>query len=81
MKKNHAINLFLLFLAMPFINAFAEPHAHGHANLNIVKENSLLEAMLISPAINIVGFEHPFSNAKEKLVIEQKNILKVETAL
>ena len=47
---------------------------HGDVELNIVKENYILEITLISPAVNIVGFEHLVSNAKERLAVEKANL-------
>ena len=76
MKRDFVINLLITFLCSFFINAVAEePHVHGDVNLNIVKENSLLEVVLISPAVNIVGFEHPASNAEEWSTVEKANTL------
>ena len=39
-----------------------------------MKENSILEITLISPAVNIVGFEYLVSNAKERLAVEKANL-------
>ncbi len=75
MKRNYLINLFIIFLCSIFANAVSEePHVHGDVDLNIVKENDILEITLISPAVNIVGFEHPVSNAKERLAVEKANL-------
>ena len=76
MKRNYLINLFIIFLCSIFTNAVSEEaHVHGDVDLNIVKENYILEITLISPAVNIVGFEHLVSNAKERLVVEKANLL------
>lgn len=41
------------------------PHVHGHARLLIAQQGDALEMELVSPAMNIVGFEHrPTSNAQ-----------------
>ena len=75
MKRNYLINLFIIFLCSIFANAVSEePHIHGDVDLNIVKENSILEITLISPAVNIVGFEYLVSNAKERLAVEKANL-------
>ena len=40
-------------------------HVHGSAQLNVVKEGRLVHIELISPAANLVGFEHdPVSEAE-----------------
>ena len=43
-----------------------DAHAHGIGELNIAVENNELLIELISPAINIVGFEHQPENAEQK---------------
>ena len=68
--------LLTIFLCSLSLNAVAqEPHVHGDVVLNIVKENHLLEIMLISPAINIVGFERLIANAEERSAIEKAKSL------
>ena len=75
MKRNYLTNLFIIFLCSIFANAASkESHVHGDVDLNIVKENYLLEITLISPAANIVGFEHSVSNAEERLAVEKANL-------
>ena len=75
MKGNCFINLFIIFLFAVFANAASEEsHVHGHVDLNIVKENELLEITLISPAVNIVGFEHLVSNAEERSAVDKANL-------
>ena len=41
-------------------------HVHGEALLNLALEGGVLEAELISPAANLVGFEHPPRDAGER---------------
>lgn len=53
-----------------------EAHVHGTANLNIVLAGSLLQIELVSPALNLVGFEHKASNQREK-----DKVLKTEELL
>ena len=72
MKRNYLTNLFIIFLCSIFANAASkESHVHGDVDLNIVKENYLLELALKSPSVNIVGFEHPVSNADERSALEK----------
>lgn len=48
-----------------------ESHVHGSAQLNIALEGGQLAIELISPAINIVGFEHqPGNEDQEKAVAD-----------
>jgi hypothetical protein len=41
-------------------------HEHGHLELNIVLEKNIMQIMLQSPGISIVGFEHAPENDSEK---------------
>ncbi len=43
-----------------------DSHVHGAALLNLALEGGVLEAELISPAANIVGFEHAPRDAAER---------------
>lgn len=43
-----------------------QAHEHGHVELNIVLEKNVLQIMLQSPGINIVGFEHTPENEDER---------------
>ena len=47
-----------------------EAHVHGEAQLLIAQEGNQLEIEFKSPAINIVGFEHKPSNAKQEASLE-----------
>lgn len=63
-------------LGLSTITAFAferdhEAHEHGHAQLMIVQEKNELQLRLISPAMNIVGFEHQASTAAQRHEIEE----------
>lgn len=42
------------------------PHVHGEAMLEVVLEGQALNITLHSPAINLVGFEHPAATEQEK---------------
>lgn len=46
-------------------------HVHGEAELSIALENSHLDIILLSPAINIVGFEKPSGSAEQKAAIQR----------
>ena len=51
--------------------AAQSPHEHGAASLNIALDGSEVLIEFISPAVNIVGFEHPPGNAEQKKALEQ----------
>ncbi|MFC6669154.1 DUF2796 domain-containing protein [Marinobacterium aestuariivivens] len=46
-------------------------HSHGAAQLDIAIDGPVLEARLLSPAINLVGFEHRAVAADERQRVEQ----------
>lgn len=48
-----------------------DSHAHGMGELNIVVEGNELVIEFISPAANIVGFEHMPGNSEETQALEQ----------
>ena len=76
MKRNKALDFVLLLFCSCFVSVVAQdPHVHGDVNLNIVKDNSQLEIDLISPSVNIIGFEHAVSTNEERMVIEKANNL------
>ncbi|CAK9887287.1 MULTISPECIES: DUF2796 domain-containing protein [Pseudomonas] len=41
-------------------------HEHGAARLNVVLDDKTLELELDSPAMNLLGFEHPATSAADK---------------
>ena len=45
-------------------------HVHGLAELNIATEGKTLEIQLISPAMNLLGFEHKASSKEERAAVE-----------
>ena len=45
-------------------------HVHGLAGLNIAMEGKTLEIQLISPAMNLLGFEHKASSKEERAAVE-----------
>ena len=47
-----------------------EAHEHGVAELNIVLDQSVIVIQLLSPAVNLVGFEHAPRDDEQKLLIE-----------
>jgi hypothetical protein len=51
-------------------------HVHGSAKLNIALEGNQLTVELISPAVNIVGFEYaPANDQQEKAVADATTVL------
>lgn len=53
-----------------------DAHEHGHAVLNVVREGDELLIELISPAVNLVGFEHsPENEAQHEQVERALNLL------
>ena len=50
-------------------------HIHGEAALNIVMAESLLEIEFISPAYNLVGFEHKANSSEENATVKQAILL------
>jgi len=46
-------------------------HAHGVAQLDLVLDGQTLELQLSSPAVNLVGFEHPARAAKDRQKVAQ----------
>ena len=61
-----------LILASAYSSAHAETkhdhgaHEHGIATMNIAWESNQLTIAMVSPAFNIVGFEHQPKNKKQK---------------
>ena len=48
-----------------------EAHEHGSANLNVAVEGNLVLIEFISPAANIVGFEHEPKTTEQKTTVQQ----------
>ncbi|MCB1813006.1 MAG: DUF2796 domain-containing protein [Candidatus Competibacteraceae bacterium] len=46
------------------------PHEHGTANLNIAVDSNDILLEFISPAVNIIGFEHLPNNAEQQHVLD-----------
>ncbi|WP_163832960.1 DUF2796 domain-containing protein [Spartinivicinus ruber] len=46
-------------------------HEHGHAQLNIAQEGGTVTMQFISPAANILGFEHHPKNEEQETQLEQ----------
>ena len=64
---------------VPSVQAFERDHAaheHGHASLNIVLENTELQILLETPAMNLVGFEY-----QPKTEEQRAKVAKIERAL
>ena len=82
MKRNKTLDFLSLLFCSCFVSVVAQnPHVHGDVNLNIVKDNSQLEIDLISPSVNIIGFEHAASSNEERMVLEKANNLLVQHEL
>ena len=81
MKKyilNNAMITTVLFSACINSNAqVIDSHVHGLSELTIAIENKTLEIEIISPSINLVGFEHKAKTKRDiatvKKVIKQLN--------
>ncbi len=48
-----------------------DSHEHGHAQINMALSGSEVLAELISPAANVVGFEHAPGNNEDRMAITQ----------
>ena len=59
-----------------------DAHVHGLSELTIAMDAQLLEIQLISPAMNLVGFEHKASSKKDIAAVEQaESILRQHDSL
>lgn len=83
MKKNPCRFISLLFAltsSLLHINSVAgedttfDTHVHGVSELTITIEKQQLEIEMISPAINIVGFEHRAITKKEQAIIRRAEL-------
>jgi hypothetical protein len=67
---------FSSFLFTPLLHA-GEAHEHGVVTLDAVIEGKLLDVMLMTPAVNIVGFEHlPETEAQKAEILQAISSLK-----
>lgn len=55
------------------------PHVHGVAHLNIAQDGNNLVVEFLGPAINMVGFEHFPSTAKQRRAVA-KTVMTLQTA-
>lgn len=46
-------------------------HVHGEAELSIAQEDSQVDIILLSPAMNIIGFEKPTGGPEQKAAIQR----------
>ncbi|WPO99490.1 DUF2796 domain-containing protein [Pseudomonas sp. HR96] len=53
------------------VHAGLGTHEHGVAQLDAALDGSVLELELRSPAMNLVGFEHPASSAEDQAKVAQ----------
>ncbi len=58
-------SVFSSFIFIPVLHA-SDAHEHGVVTLDAVIEGGLLDVMLITPAVNIVGFEHAPETESQK---------------
>ncbi|WP_177201190.1 ZrgA family zinc uptake protein [Neptunomonas qingdaonensis] len=64
------------FMLTSLVHA-GQAHEHGVVTLDAVVEEKLLDVMLITPAVNVVGFEHAAETEAQKAeVIQAINSLK-----
>lgn len=69
----------LLFLPLALITAAAsasdnpDAHQHGHAELSFAIEGNKVEVMFVSPAYNVVGFEHEARTEPQTQALEEAN--------
>uniref|UniRef100_UPI0035637724 ZrgA family zinc uptake protein n=1 Tax=Neptunomonas sp. TaxID=1971898 RepID=UPI0035637724 len=64
------------FMLTSLVHA-GEAHEHGVVTIDAVVEEKLLDVMLITPAVNVVGFEHtPETEAQKAEVLQAINSLK-----
>ena len=50
-------------------------HEHGVGQLNVVVEGDVLQLELVSPAMNIVGFEHKPETHRQELAVEEAVVI------
>ena len=49
-------------------------HVHGHAELNLVLDGGRLHVEFVSPAANLIGFEHPPRDAADDAAVEHATL-------
>lgn len=95
MKVNKTISIFLhiillnVFLLGQFVHAKSlnkqhvnlDSHVHGLSEIMLAIEGKKLNIQLISPAVNLIGFEHRASNKKEAAIVNNAKALLSNTAL
>ena len=59
------LTIAFFMVAQPIYADSLEAHMHGLSELTIAMENQTLEIQLISPAINLIGFEHKARTKEE----------------
>ena len=75
-----AMILFAVFLATPLKAAERHHHAHEHgvSTLKIAVDGPLLEMQLVSPGMDIVGFEHAPSTDTDRQAVAKAGALLAE---
>ena len=72
MRYNLACGLFVLATSMAQAAERRElgAHEHGHSQLNLAVEGTVVEMELVAPGLDVLGFEHPATTAEEKAAVE-----------
>lgn len=72
-KARHSMGALALsaLCALPAGAGTMQAHSHGHAQMTLVMAQDTLTIELISPAANLVGFEHRASSKDEKAALSQ----------
>ena len=76
MKTKTVIASLAIFAAFPALAEQAEhrhlgPHVHGQGTLDIAIEGKKIEMELVSPGMDIVGFEHVATTDDQKAAVEK----------
>ncbi|KPQ29789.1 MAG: Protein of unknown function (DUF2796) [Marinobacter excellens HL-55] len=56
-------------------------HQHGHADLQIAVDNERIDLLLLSPAYNLIGFEHKPRTDEQRQRVQAVESWSAETAL
>lgn len=71
-RKRRIIPLALMLLPIGAVAADnPAAHEHGHAQLQLAIEGNQIDLFLLSPAINLVGFEHAPENEEQTLAVKE----------
>jgi hypothetical protein len=71
MQKTMCSFAAILMLAMPLAHAQQQhAHVHGTGQLSVAVDGNMLQLDIDSPLDNVLGFEHPPRNEKEKRALQ-----------